>query len=406
VVSGDADILVVGGGPAGAATATWLARQGWSVLLLEKTAFPRAKPCAEYFSPGVVALLDRLGLLEAVRAADVAWPRGMRVCAGRQSWALTYDAPGGESPSPRLALSMPRARLDHLLLDHARASGVHVREQVRVLGTLTREGRVIGVRAARGSGGEERVLARLVVGADGVHSTVSRSLELPRSARWPRRLGLVAHFAGRGRLGDLGEMHVGAGAYCGVTPVGRDLLSVGLVTALDSRRPGESPERLFERRLAELPGVGRALGAARRVTPVRGVGPLAGRVRRVAGPGYLLVGDAAGMRDPFTGEGVYRALRGAAVAAEVIGRALRDGEEGGHHLAGRYRRARRAAFADKERVTWLVQLFLAVPRGFEYVVRRLGDRPRVAAGLAAVLGDYRSGDTVMTPAYAWSLLRP
>src|SRR5439155_2215040 len=106
-------------------------------------------------------------------------------------------------------------------------------------------------------------------------------------------------------------------------PVGDHLVNVGLVGALRVK-PHEPIERFFDRRLAELPGVVDALGDARRVTPVRGMGPIARRVRRVAGPGHLLVGDTAGFLDPFTGEGVYRALRGAELAAEAVEQALRQ----------------------------------------------------------------------------------
>jgi flavin-dependent dehydrogenase len=400
-----AEVVVVGGGPAGAATAAWLARLGHDALVLEKTTFPREKPCAEYLSPGVVAALDRLGALAAVRACESAWPRGMRVCTSGREVLLPY-ADGAEAGDRPTALGIARPLLDQALLDGARAAGARVREQVRVRDVLTERGRVVGV-VADGERGPERLLARVVVAADGLNSVVTRCLGLDRPTRWPRRLGLVARYADARGLDEFGEMHVGrGGVYCGLGPVGGGLVSVGLAAPLGSRPAGEPIGRFFERQASALPGVARALAGARRVTPVRGMGPIARRRARVAGPGYLLVGDAAGFLDPFTGEGVYRALRGAELAAEAISRALRTGVAAGDGLAADYARARRRAFADKERVTALVQLCLGASPFFDYALARLAGRPGAAARLSAVLGDLRPAGPALRPGFLWRMLRP
>jgi geranylgeranyl reductase family protein len=306
-------VVVVGGGPAGAATATVLAGRGHDVLVLDKAAFPREKPCAEYLSPGTVDALRRLGALDAVAATGPAWPHGMRLCTARGSFLVQYP----DEAAPRRALGVPRPALDHALLERARECGARVCERALVQGALVEAGRVVGVRLRGGAA----LRARFVVGADGRHSAVARSLGLERRLPWPRRLGLVARYEGARGVDAYGEMHVGQGLYCGIAPVGNGLVNVGLVGALDARRAGEPIGAYFARRLGELPGAARALAGGWRATPVRGVGPLARAVRGVAGPGYLLVGDAAGFLDPFTGEGVYRALRGGELAAAAAERA-------------------------------------------------------------------------------------
>jgi geranylgeranyl reductase family protein len=394
----DAEVLVVGGGPAGSATAALLARRGHDVLLLERAKFPREKPCAEYLSPGVVDVLERLGALDELLALQPARPLGMRVGTQRASFLVSYEA---GSDGGRAGLGVPRPIFDQVLLDHARGCGARVQERSRVRGAMLESGRVVGVRV-RDSAGETELRARFVVVADGLHSSVARSLGLDLPTRWPRRLGLVARYEGVSAINHFGEMHVGRGLYCGLAPVGDGIVNVGLVGALGVKRAGEPIERYFERRLAELPGVVAVLRDARRITTIRGVGPLARRVRRVAGPGYLLVGDAAGFLDPFTGEGVHRALRGAELAADAVEQALQSSDA----IPEGYEAARRAAFAEKERVCLLIQGFLSSPRMFEYVVRRLNERPRVARPLSGVLGDYQPAKPALRPRFLWALLKP
>ena len=391
-MSAPADVVVVGGGPAGAATASLLADGGLSVTLLEKARFPREKACAEYLSPGVVDVLERLGAGRALDALEPGRPRGMRLVSRSSSFLLTYP----DGAAERRPLCVARPRFDQALLELARQRGARVVEGGRVLGAVVAGRRVVGVRTDRGE-----VAAGFVVAADGTYSAVARSLGLDRPPGWPRRLGLVARYRGVA-LGGAAEMHVGRAVYCGLAPLGDGTVNVGLVVPLAARPDGEPKERYFERRLADLPGVRAALRDARRVTPVRGVGPLRRRVRRVDGPGFLLVGDAAGFLDPFTGEGIFRALRGAELAAPAVARALADpaGQPSG------YTATRRREFGAKEALCWLVQGFLLSQPLFGYALGRLDARPALAATLAAALGDYGPAAPTLRPGYLWSLLRP
>ena len=136
---------------------------------------------------------------------------------------------------------------------------------------------------------------------------------------------------------------------------------------------------------------------------IRGVGPLARRVARPAGPGYLLVGDAAGFLDPFTGEGLHRAIVSAELAAETIV-AVVAGRPGAR-LAD-YDRAMRGRFAAKDLVTRIVQGFLARPALFEYAARRLAARERVRETMGLVIGDLVPARRALDPRYLAALLAP
>ncbi|HYI16337.1 MAG TPA: hypothetical protein VEX37_13160, partial [Thermomicrobiales bacterium] len=119
----------------------------------------------------------------------------------------------------------------------------------------------------------------------------------------------------------------------------------------------------------------------------------------------LLVGDAAGFFDPFTGEGIFDALHGGELAAEAVAAALEIGDTSASALAG-YDRARRAAFADKRRAAWLVQAFVRAPRLMDYALERIAARPAARTTMTGVLGDYRDAAVVLSPRFLWSALRP
>ena len=203
------EIVVVGGGPAGSATALLLARAGVGVRIVERAQFPRRKVCGEYLNAGAVAALGRLGVLEAVRA--VAMPlRGVRLVA--------FGAPPVELAFGGAALACARDVLDALLLDAAVAAGVVV-ERARVEELMFEDGRCTGVRVRDDDGVLTERRARVVVGADGVGSVVARKLGLTNPPRRGARYAVGGHYAGFGALDAHVEMYVGGGAYFALNPL-------------------------------------------------------------------------------------------------------------------------------------------------------------------------------------------
>lgn len=400
--SADAEVIVVGGGPAGSATALLLAQAGHAVLLLDKASFPRHKACSEYINAGGVAALDELGLLDEAMAAGAHRLTEMRIHSpeGRQ-FTAQFDRAGAD----RHAIGLSRYRLDALLLDAARAAGVTVMERAHARNFRLQSGAFPTVEVACG-GTTNQLRAPLVVGADGHHSCVTRSLELEQTWRWPRRFGLVAHYQQVAGNGDGGDMYVTSDGYAGLAPLENGLTNIAVVVpeARVQQRSG-SVEELFAQRLAAIPELSRRLDGAVRVGNVRGIGRLGHRVRQPVGDGYLLVGDAAAFLDPFTGDGIYEALRGAQLAAPVISRALAAGDVSERALAP-YRWERRRVFTMKRQLCWVVQGFVHSPAAMNYVTRRLERRETVGLELTAALGNFRPAHTALTPQFLARLLRP
>jgi len=414
------DAVVVGAGPAGATTALLLARAGASVLLLDRARFPRDKACSEYLSPATTEILERLGggVLGAVEGAAHAKLYGMKVVAPTGA-AMCGRFRGGPRP---YSFALPRTTFDTILVAAARRAGAHVCEATTVENLVWEKGAVGGVVARScnpkglpdGRGQYVACNARIVVGADGLRSVVARRLGLVRTSP-PRRVAFTAHVADVAGIDGVGELHVSERGYVGLGPVGGGVTTVALVLPVATvRREGRDVRARFFAELEQFPGLAGRFDSRRLVRDVLATGPFAQWSRRAAAPGggALLVGDAADFFDPFTGQGIYSALRGAELAAACLIPALNltprpplpAGEKGRPHREPLpaaalvpYLRARRREFAGK----WLLERLIGVGVGWpaltDRVVRRLAARPDLADLLVSATGNIIPARRVLRP---------
>jgi menaquinone-9 beta-reductase len=402
------DVAIVGGGPAGAILAGCLAAAGREVVLLERAKEPHWRACGVFGSPASSHALRRIGL-DAGVLATVARPiPAMRVeTASGSSFRLTYGDDGSLSAP---AVAYDRMALDAALLALARARGAAFRPGVAVASVRLAGGprgkASLGLRTADG---DEVLEAAVVVGADGIRSTVARAAGVLGRAPLGPRVGLTWHVADPRPAGPRdARMIVLDGAYCGLAPVPRGRVNVGIVLASTAWRRRLASEGAAAVGRAILAGVPRTeqdptdWTLAEACDPIAGASPLGHRVARRAGPGWLLVGDAAGFLDPFTGEGLHRAIVSAELASQAIGRHL----AGEHGALAAYGRQMARRFAAKDLVTRVVQAFLGSPPVFEYAARRLASRAGVRETMGLVMGDLVPAGRALDPRFLMALLRP
>jgi geranylgeranyl reductase family protein len=341
--SDDADVVVVGAGPGGSATAYWAAAAGLDVLLLDKASFPRDKVCGDGLTPRAVAELARMGV--AIREGD-GWirNRGLRVHGGGH----TIELPWPELSSyPSYGLAKRRSGLDQLLVEHARAAGAKILERTAVTGPLLdeRTGRVVGVRA-KGEDGNELVLrAPVVVASDGVSSRLATALG--RSPRPDRPMGVAVRTYYRSPLHDdpwmtsyleLWDGEPGASnlmpGYGWIFALGDGTVNVGLGSVSSTNAATKIDYRdLFGKWMANTPPEW-GFTKENQDGPVRGAAlPMGFNRGPLYGNGVMLVGDAAGMVSPFNGEGIAYALAAGRVAAEAAAQGLARGSAAGRERA-------------------------------------------------------------------------
>jgi flavin-dependent dehydrogenase len=372
--SDDADAVVVGAGPSGAATALLLARSGHRVLLLDRAHFPRDKACGEGLMPSGVAALGRLGVLDAVLASGAPPLRTVtyEVRSAERSATAAFPAPPGGGAS--WGLGVRRLRFDAVMVEALhRQPGVRLLEGVRVDGLLRdARGRITGVRAAGAT-----FPARVVVGADGLHSPVRALAGWTPGPGSRRRYGLAGHWrAPTSGSGGITVTLAGDHEWY-QAPVGPGEL---LVSVLGERarigtvaRDYTAAARTALPRLRDAEPLGDPLGA----------GLFRQRPRRIAGCGLFLVGDAAGYDDPTTGEGIAIGLLMAEQMAVHLDSLLTE-RASPVEAADAYARDHGRLWADRRRLTALALALAGHPAAARRAVAALGRRPQALVALLGV----------------------
>lgn len=397
----EAEVLVVGAGPAGAVLGLELARCGRDVLIVERSQFPRDKACGDCANPGAVAELRRLGLADRLQSALTPTPlRGWRVEApdGRAFRVEFGSGPDGRSIE---GWAVRRRDLDAAVLEQACCAGARVRFGLGIYQLLRDRGRVSGVLAREGAATRE-IRASFTVGADGLRSVVQRRLGLARRPPRLRKIALVGHLAGLDGAEGFGELRVRGGRTCGFAPVPGGANVTLVIPERDAGGIGARAREFLDAALFDFPEVRERVHRFGLESAVMVTGPFDRPVSRPWAPGVILVGDAAGYFDPFTGQGIYQALKSGRLAAEFIDTALRD-PDGELAALRRYGRRMRNVFAPKQALQRLIEATISRPPVMSRLVAALAEREGAARRLLHATSDVRHPGALLDPEF-WSRL--
>lgn len=321
------DVVVVGGGPAGASTGYWLARQGHDVCVIERKSFPREKTCGDGLTPRAVHQLTEMGLADSLKQYHRY--EGLRATAHGRTLELQWPS---HPVYPSHGYVVRRRDLDQMVADHAVKEGVTLLQGTEAVDPVLDRGFVRGAVVQRkGAVGTEEIRGRYVVVADGANSRFGRALGTSRTREWPYGTAIRGYWTSPRHADPWIESALDVKdrngnpmpGYGWIFPVGDGTVNVGfgLLSTFRDFKSVNTTHALAEY-VATAPDYWELSPEGLCGKPTAGKLPMGGSVGPKAGPTYLVVGDAAGTVNPFNGEGIDYAYETGRLAAEILHTAL------------------------------------------------------------------------------------
>ena len=349
------DVAIVGAGPAGSSAAIFLARKGYSVALIDKEQFPREKLCGDFINPANWPTLRALGVEEKILSQEHQKVTSFRMTSfSGEEAEVALPCKDGDA-----GLGLRRFDLDQILLEKAKDEGVTVREgfRIKALEKEQQEWRL----EIDDSHDVESLRARALIGADGRNSWVAHHLGMTgRAPAQGRSVGFQLRLKCSNTANSKIEIHLFPGGYAGLVGLGDNTLTLGFAIDKAPLRHQQSSESLLDSPLALNPYLKETLRRSDVVGEIRSTYPVYFPPRRSYGGRVLLVGDAARVNEPVTGEGIYFAMKSGELAAKAIDQAFRKSDFSASHLR-LYERDCRSAFAARRRMNTLIRWLIYRP---------------------------------------------
>src|SRR5438132_1487046 len=327
-----ADVVVIGGGPAGSTVSTLLAQHGCKVKLFERERFPRFH-IGESLIPETYWVFERLKMLDKMRASPFVKKYSVQFINAEGKLSAPFYFHDNKPHECSQTWQVIRSEFDLLMLQNAEEQGVEVHQATRVLDVLFDNDRAVGVRIQKEDGSKEEVRARVVVDASGQSTMLQNRFKLRlwdpvinKCAIWTYWQGAYRD-SGRDEGATLVVQTTNKQGWFWYIPQHDNTVSVGVVAPFDYLFKGRgSHEQTYNEEVEACPAVKKRLAGAQRATGYCATKDYSYRSKQVAGDGWVLVGDAFGFLDPLYSSGVLLALKSGELAADAIAEGLAKGD--------------------------------------------------------------------------------
>ena len=399
------DVIVVGGGPGGSTTAAFLSNKGRKVLLLEKQRWPRDKTCGDAISGKSLGILRELGLEDEVKRADHG-----------EIDSLTFSSPNGKSVT--IPLRKPgdaegksyicrRMVYDNLLWKNA-AKKADTYEGTEVTGVIRENGKICGVKAKSSDGQELEFHSKMVIGADGISSLVAREVRGAEIDPVHTCIAYRAYYSGVKDLHGAIEIHFVKSimpGYFWIFPLENGLANVGVgMRMVDVRKNSVNLQKEMEAIISSNPLFSERFKGAKMVSKMGAWSlPLGSKRRTVHADNVLLVGDSAGLVDPFSGEGIGNAMLSGKIAAQAADEALSANDTSAQYLSVYEKRLWEAVGAELS-LSYTMQKLGAVQWLLDLVVGKAASSEKAREAIGGTFINTEAKEKYASPLFYLKLL--